>query len=115
MSRRHHPLPLMLLLLIFLVPAIVGLSRDVSASSSHGRIPPRKHHYHEQWSHEGHSCASFPPQTSQRYLCVQLQRMRRSQHRPFGQPPPPPPPVEIDPRYGVEKRLVPSGPNPLHN
>ncbi|KAH6797283.1 CLAVATA3/ESR-RELATED 13 [Perilla frutescens var. hirtella] len=22
---------------------------------------------------------------------------------------------EIDPRYGVEKRLVPSGPNPLHN
>ncbi|CAN0896465.1 CLAVATA3/ESR (CLE)-related protein 9 [Linum grandiflorum] len=23
--------------------------------------------------------------------------------------------IEIDPRYGVEKRLVPSGPNPLHN
>ncbi|KAL5726068.1 hypothetical protein ACHQM5_009139 [Ranunculus cassubicifolius] len=22
---------------------------------------------------------------------------------------------EIDPRYGVEKRLVPSGPNPLHH
>ncbi|KAL8518560.1 hypothetical protein ACS0TY_009789 [Phlomoides rotata] len=34
-------------------------------------------------------------------------------------PPPPPPPAddadEIDPRYGVAKRLVPSGPNPLHN
>ncbi|KAF5939151.1 hypothetical protein HYC85_023410 [Camellia sinensis] len=41
-------------------------------------------------------------------------------------PPPPSPPLppkpspldhdnEIDPRYGVEKRLVPSGPNPLHN
>lgn len=28
---------------------------------------------------------------------------------------PPPPSDEIDPRYGVEKRLVPSGPNPLHN
>ncbi|KAL1828847.1 hypothetical protein ACET3Z_007259 [Daucus carota] len=32
----------------------------------------------------------------------------------------PPPPRrddgdEIDPRYGVAKRLVPSGPNPLHN
>ncbi|KAG9152899.1 hypothetical protein Leryth_012515 [Lithospermum erythrorhizon] len=28
-----------------------------------------------------------------------------------------PPPVykEIDPRYGVEKRLVPTGPNPLHH
>ncbi|PIM97909.1 hypothetical protein CDL12_29618 [Handroanthus impetiginosus] len=30
-------------------------------------------------------------------------------------PPPPPPPEDIDPRYGVEKRLVPSGPNPLHH
>ncbi|RRT58996.1 hypothetical protein BHE74_00027160 [Ensete ventricosum] len=29
--------------------------------------------------------------------------------------PPPPPPDEVDPRYGVEKRLVPTGPNPLHN
>ncbi|KAK9074579.1 hypothetical protein SSX86_007177 [Deinandra increscens subsp. villosa] len=27
----------------------------------------------------------------------------------------PPSPEEIDPRYGVAKRLVPSGPNPLHN
>lgn len=27
----------------------------------------------------------------------------------------PPPEGEIDPRYGVEKRLVPTGPNPLHN
>ncbi|CAL9048332.1 unnamed protein product [Musa banksii] len=28
---------------------------------------------------------------------------------------PPPLPDEVDPRYGVEKRLVPTGPNPLHN
>ncbi|PSS28817.1 CLE10p like [Actinidia chinensis var. chinensis] len=36
---------------------------------------------------------------------------------PHGPPlsPPLPPIDEIDPRYGVEKRLVPSGPNPLHN
>ncbi|KAK8924057.1 CLAVATA3/ESR (CLE)-related protein 10 [Platanthera zijinensis] len=27
----------------------------------------------------------------------------------------PPPLEEIDERYGMEKRLVPSGPNPLHN
>ncbi|XAR55852.1 hypothetical protein NMG60_11036071 [Bertholletia excelsa] len=26
-----------------------------------------------------------------------------------------PAPDEIDPRYGVEKRLVPTGPNPLHH
>ncbi|CAL1392859.1 unnamed protein product [Linum trigynum] len=25
------------------------------------------------------------------------------------------PPPEIDPRYGVDKRLVPTGPNPLHH
>lgn len=33
-------------------------------------------------------------------------------------PPPPPPrllPEEIDTRFGTEKRLVPGGPNPLHN
>lgn len=43
---------------------------------------------------------------------LHLQQLRRCP--PF---PPPPPGVgnEIDPRYGVEKRLVPSGPNPLHN
>ncbi|KAJ8464268.1 hypothetical protein OPV22_026820 [Ensete ventricosum] len=29
--------------------------------------------------------------------------------------PPPPLGEEIDPRYGVQKRLVPTGPNPLHN
>ncbi|KAH7660708.1 Aquaporin-like protein [Dioscorea alata] len=31
------------------------------------------------------------------------------------QDPPSSPELDIDPRYGVEKRLVPSGPNPLHN
>ncbi|CAA0333741.1 unnamed protein product [Arabidopsis thaliana] len=40
-----------------------------------------------------------------------LKDLRRSNHRkalPAGG-------SEIDPRYGVEKRLVPSGPNPLHH
>ncbi|KAK4772239.1 hypothetical protein SAY86_014014 [Trapa natans] len=48
-------------------------------------------------------------------LCFHIPRMQR--HRPV-RPLPSPPPLsddEIDPRYGVEKRLVPSGPNPLHN
>ncbi|XP_073129015.1 CLAVATA3/ESR (CLE)-related protein 10-like [Henckelia pumila] len=39
-----------------------------------------------------------------------IQRSRHHQPRP-----PPSGDDEIDPRYGVEKRLVPSGPNPLHN
>uniref|UniRef100_A0A7N0VJI6 CLAVATA3/ESR (CLE)-related protein 9 n=1 Tax=Kalanchoe fedtschenkoi TaxID=63787 RepID=A0A7N0VJI6_KALFE len=44
-------------------------------------------------------------------ICLHLQRMRRRR------PPQPLPPsmYEVDPRYGVQKRLVPSGPNPLHN
>ncbi|KAG8379289.1 hypothetical protein BUALT_Bualt07G0073000 [Buddleja alternifolia] len=39
------------------------------------------------------------------------------QHRKRHQPPPPARDGgdEIDPRYGIQKRLVPSGPNPLHN
>ncbi|KAK4715173.1 hypothetical protein R3W88_013511 [Solanum pinnatisectum] len=52
-------------------------------------------------------------------LCYQLQRIH---YRPPFPPPPSPPSSsssssmdEIDPRYGVEKRLIPSGPNPLHN
>ncbi|KAI7995997.1 CLAVATA3/ESR (CLE)-related protein 9 [Camellia lanceoleosa] len=56
--------------------------------------------------------AETPSSTSTRYDL--LPRIRH------GPPlPPPPSPLdhdsEIDPRYGVEKRLVPSGPNPLHN
>ncbi|KAH6799113.1 hypothetical protein C2S51_035597 [Perilla frutescens var. frutescens] len=54
-------------------------------------------------SHVSNSLISFPPTTPQ--------GMHHHQ---------PPSPArnggdEIDPRYGVEKRLVPSGPNPLHN
>ncbi|CAH9119822.1 unnamed protein product [Cuscuta europaea] len=44
--------------------------------------------------------------------CYQLQIIHRC---PSFQPPPSDSAEEIDPRYGVQKRLVPSGPNPLHN
>ncbi|KAK9135358.1 hypothetical protein Syun_014688 [Stephania yunnanensis] len=65
------------------------------------------------------------PSTSQIHLnsrpplCRQLQR-KHNYHLRHPPPSPPPPPSspsldEIDPRYGVEKRLVPTGPNPLHN
>ncbi|KAF5752068.1 hypothetical protein HS088_TW02G01088 [Tripterygium wilfordii] len=63
--------------------------------------------YHRRRRHM-HSCHEkmYP-----RSLCIRFQRINNKH-------PPPPPPYdgdEIDPRYGVEKRLVPSGPNPLHN
>ncbi|KAI8527536.1 hypothetical protein RHMOL_Rhmol12G0083000 [Rhododendron molle] len=51
-----------------------------------------------------------------RTICYEPPRIRRHLPPPPISPPPPPSPLdEIDPRYGVEKRLVPSGPNPLHN
>ncbi|KAK8317226.1 hypothetical protein V6Z11_A13G093400 [Gossypium hirsutum] len=46
----------------------------------------------------------------QRSSCFQL-RIHKSRHF----LPPWPEQNEIDPRYGVEKRLAPSGPNSLHN
>ncbi|KAJ4711442.1 Clavata3/ESR (CLE) [Melia azedarach] len=57
------------------------------------------------------SCDSFLNKNS-RSLCIQLQRIHQ-RRQPL--PPPSNSPNQIDPRYGVEKRLVPSGPNPLHN
>ncbi|AES89983.1 Clavata3/ESR (CLE) gene family member [Medicago truncatula] len=55
-----------------------------------------------------HHCNSFSNRKP-RSLCYNLQRIHhQNMHQvPHG--------VEIDPRYGVDKRLVPSGPNPLHN
>ncbi|XVF43199.1 hypothetical protein PTKIN_Ptkin02bG0021400 [Pterospermum kingtungense] len=73
---------------------------------------PRNHQHDSKFP----SCDSFS-NTHQRSSCFQLQRIHN--FRPFSpsfpQPPPSPELNEIDPRYGVEKRLVPSGPNPLHN
>ncbi|KAK6251902.1 hypothetical protein QUC31_013622 [Theobroma cacao] len=89
------------------------------------RTSPRNRLNHQVHRHKAanyyRSCDSFS-RTQQRSLCFQLQRIHKIQPNflpsSFPQPIPPPPPSElneIDPRYGVEKRLVPSGPNPLHN
>ncbi|KAA0034462.1 hypothetical protein IC582_023012 [Cucumis melo] len=60
-----------------------------------------------------HPCDALTHETS-RSLCIHLHRVY--QHRlPVHVLPPLLTHNEIDPRYGVEKRLVPSGPNPLHN
>ncbi|XVF03235.1 hypothetical protein REPUB_Repub04eG0244200 [Reevesia pubescens] len=97
-----------LLLLIFLQPS--------SSTQTLPRTSPRKHQLHRQQpSSKFHSCDSFS-HPKQRSLCYQLQRIHNFQPSLPWLPPPPPSDInEIDPRYGVEKRLVPSGPNPLHN
>ncbi|XP_062150196.1 CLAVATA3/ESR (CLE)-related protein 10-like [Alnus glutinosa] len=66
---------------------------------------PRSHRHH-------HSCASISHEKP-RSLCFQIQRLH--QYRSLPPPSPSQQLHEIDPRYGMEKRLVPSGPNPLHN
>ncbi|KAM7268990.1 hypothetical protein ACFE04_024487 [Oxalis oulophora] len=70
------------------------------------------------------SCDSFARKSS-RSLCIDLQRVHR--YRPLVIVTPPstlPLPLPLPPttttfdderRFGVEKRLIPSGPNPLHN
>ncbi|XWS34168.1 hypothetical protein CRYUN_Cryun21dG0017200 [Craigia yunnanensis] len=84
------------------------------------RTSPRNHPNHQlhrqQLDSKFRSCDSFSG-AQQRSLCFQLQSIHKFQPFSSSSPPSPPPAElnEIDPRYGVEKRLVPSGPNPLHN
>ncbi|KAF3327498.1 Protein FON2 SPARE1 [Carex littledalei] len=63
----------------------------------------RKHHHH-------HKINQVPLS-----WCKHILQGRRHQLPPPLPPAPPEQNEEIDPRYGVSKRLVPTGPNPLHN
>ncbi|XP_039163122.1 CLAVATA3/ESR (CLE)-related protein 9-like [Eucalyptus grandis] len=87
------------------------ISRSSSSFGKSWRSHDSHHHHHHHLLH--HSCDPSSGENPPHYtssLCFHLEQIRRRR-----QPPPPPPPDEIDPRYGVNKRLVPSGPNPLHN
>lgn len=106
MSSHRCLLILMLLLIFFVISSAARLSNSASLETS-----SRNHRHTHHFKGQRHSCGSFPHKIS-RSLCIQFQRMNGKQH--FGAEPPSSP-IEIDPRYGVEKRLVPSGPNPLHN
>ncbi|KAK2636100.1 hypothetical protein Ddye_030892 [Dipteronia dyeriana] len=76
---------------------------------------PATIHLHDHYTRNNYrSCSSFTQKKS-RSLCIQLQRIHHQLRQHRHSPPPPSLLDEIDPRYGVEKRLVPSGPNPLHN
>ncbi|KAE9605561.1 hypothetical protein Lal_00025589 [Lupinus albus] len=55
-------------------------------------------------------CDSFS-RKNPRSLCIELQKLHHKLHSAV----PPSKEIGIDTRYGAEKRLVPSGPNPLHN
>ncbi|KAF9674379.1 hypothetical protein SADUNF_Sadunf10G0121200 [Salix dunnii] len=102
-SLSSHRLLILSLLLFSVISAATRIPNYASLD-----ISSRNHH--DSFKSRRHSCSSFPHKSTSRFLCIQFQ-MNGGRH--LG--PPPPPPSEIDPRYGVEKRLVPSGPNPLHN
>ncbi|RVW65127.1 CLAVATA3/ESR (CLE)-related protein 13 [Vitis vinifera] len=89
-------------------------------------VKPRSISY---YSSSSSSSVSRQPPISRKVLSskfdftpFQKQRHRHRHHHshrhgrsPNMQVQPEPAGTEIDPRYGVEKRLVPTGPNPLHH
>ncbi|KAJ7953890.1 Clavata3/ESR (CLE) protein [Quillaja saponaria] len=97
----------LLIVMVLLCFSVSSANRVLSSSPTIPTISSRK----AQNPHKSY-CDSFP-HASSRSLCIHLQRIHG--FRPIQQPPLRPQLHEIDPRYGVEKRLVPSGPNPLHN
>ncbi|KAG2707027.1 hypothetical protein I3843_05G117000 [Carya illinoinensis] len=113
---------LLILIIAFLLLLLFGLA-SASRISKYPKMPDqassrntRNYHYgHHRLlyphHHQPNSCGSLSSEKS-RSFCFQLQRIHHYRHL---TPPPPLQTDEIDPRYGVEKRLVPSGPNPLHN
>ncbi|CAN8235991.1 unnamed protein product [Cochlearia groenlandica] len=107
----NRPINLMISsLIVFLLFTMETASRNWT-NRTH-QIKERVQVQHAYYSYPHHrSCKSFSRPYA-RSMCVELERIHRSSRQPLFSPPPPP---EIDLRYGVDKRLVPSGPNPLHN
>ncbi|KAF8103855.1 hypothetical protein N665_0183s0032 [Sinapis alba] len=119
MSTRHLNRPILILLLVVFLLLSASLTADVNRKTSRNfsyrtdnRFVPRVQ-YHPYYVTPNGSCDSFSRPYA-RSMCLELQRIHRSSSKQLLAPPPPPL-LEIDPRYGVDKRLVPSGPNPLHN
>ncbi|KAK9675992.1 hypothetical protein RND81_11G046400 [Saponaria officinalis] len=83
-----------LTIIIMMIITIITPSSSSSSNSNMLIIPP--------FIHQRYCNSNYPPS-----ICLHLRHLPP--------PSPPPPSTGIDPRYGVEKRLVPSGPNPLHN
>ncbi|ESQ28318.1 hypothetical protein EUTSA_v10019344mg [Eutrema salsugineum] len=105
---RNRPINIILFLIVFFL-----LTTETTAGKwSNQTRRANKRVQHAYYSYPHRSCESFSRPYA-RSMCIELERIHRSSRQPLFSPPPPPP--EIDQRYGVDKRLVPSGPNPLHN
>ncbi|XP_010470913.1 PREDICTED: CLAVATA3/ESR (CLE)-related protein 10-like [Camelina sativa] len=107
MINRHRPINI-LIIIVFLLTTTARAGGNWS-NRTHRTVPRVQHAY---YAYPHRSCESFSRPYA-RTMCIELERIHRSSRQPLFSSPPPP--SEIDQRYGVEKRLVPSGPNPLHN
>ncbi|CAF1709024.1 unnamed protein product [Brassica oleracea var. botrytis] len=103
----------LLLLLLLLTTSITYPTAEVNRTMTSRNFRYRTHRFipRVHLPYYVTPCDSFSRPYA-RSMCLELQRIHRSSWK---QPLVSPPPPEIDPRYGVDKRLVPSGPNPLHN
>lgn len=102
-----------MLLLVFVNSSATRLSGYPPSTGLPDASPtPSSHQLPHRELQQLHPCDALTHENS-RSLCIHLYRVYQH-HLPVHVPP-----MlthnEIDARYGVEKRLVPSGPNPLHN
>ncbi|XP_013590876.1 CLAVATA3/ESR (CLE)-related protein 10 [Brassica napus] len=109
LTNRNRPINTISFLVVFFLLSTATAARNES-NRTHGANRRFQHAY---YSYPHRSCQSFSRPYA-RSMCIELERIHRSSRQPLFSPPSPSPP-EIDQRYGVDKRLVPSGPNPLHN
>ncbi|KAF6993178.1 hypothetical protein CFC21_010104 [Triticum aestivum] len=79
-------------------------SQSLDPSSAAGAPQDQHHHHHHHHHRGGHHHRQRHHRLPSKW---NWQRVPPSAAPGDGQ--------EIDPRYGVEKRLVPTGPNPLHH
>lgn len=102
------------------IAVIIVIVLGSAANTESSRLTPQETtstNAHKLSNHKTVQVANYDSFYPSLHRLLLLQRQRH--HPPPPQPPPPPQYSDgvnkIDPRYGVEKRLVPSGPNPLHN
>ncbi|KAK1415992.1 hypothetical protein QVD17_31780 [Tagetes erecta] len=110
-SSIHQPLLHTLITVSFIIIVTITTSSTIAGKTSTTTTENHPHRRHQL--HDHNSCITISTHKYPSPLCNSDCHPPHHHHR---KPPlPPPEDDEIDPRYGVSKRLVPSGPNPLHN
>lgn len=115
-----NPPTLLVLFLVFLQAMPASATLHTTSTSGNMQL---HHHYHNLALGHGHIHRRYGPLPvlHRPPFCFHSQNSRQEDviaYNGLTLPPPEPPTDiedEIDQRYGVQKRLVPSGPNPLHN